>query len=236
MVLPMRTRRRVRTIGLMHDTIAPASHRRRTTLTTASLVAGPLLMSIGDLIHPSESNDPADQATVLVDGATRWYGAHLLLLVGAAVFVPGVLALSELAAERKPANGDTVRVLLLVGLSAFWAIFASEMLVGRYAADGASASATADLLRTLQSGPVLGVLGVLGSAFFVGVGAFAIPFIRDGGPWRAPSLLVAIGALLVLVEIISAQVVFSQVGNVMMAVAGSTFAWRLRSRPQLVTA
>jgi hypothetical protein len=220
----------------MHDTIAPASHRRRTTLTTASLVAGPLLMSIGDLIHPSESNDPADQATVLVDGATRWYGAHLLLLVGAAVFVPGVLALSELAAERKPANGDTVRVLLLVGLSAFWAIFASEMLVGRYAADGASASATADLLRTLQSGPVLGVLGVLGSAFFVGVGAFAIPFIREGGPWRAPSLLFALGALLVLVEIISAQVVFSQVGNVVMAVASSTVAWRLRSRPQLVAA
>ena len=181
MVLPMRTRRHVRTIGLMHDAIAPASHRLRATLATASLVAGPLLMSIGDLIHPSESNDPADQATVLVDGATRWYGAHLLLLVGAAIFVPGVLALSQLAAERRPANGDTVRVLLLVGLSAFSAIFASEMLVGRYAADGASASATADLLRTLQSGPVLGVLGVLGSAFFVGVAAFSIPFIRDGG-------------------------------------------------------
>ncbi len=49
----------------MHDTIAPESHRSRATLATASLVAGPLLMSIGDLIHPSESNDPADQATVL---------------------------------------------------------------------------------------------------------------------------------------------------------------------------
>ncbi len=134
--------------------------------------------------------------------------------MGAAVFVPGVLALSQLAAARRPANGDAVRVLLLIGLSAFSAIFASEMLVGRYTADGASASATAELLRTLQSGPVLGVLGVLGSAFFVGVAAFAIPFIREGGPWRAPSLLFALGALLVLVEIISAQVVFSQVGNV----------------------
>jgi hypothetical protein len=193
-------------------------------------------MSIGDLIHPSESNDPADQATVLVNGASRWYGAHLLLFVGAAVFVPGVLALSQLAAARRPANGDAVRVLLLIGLSAFSAIFASEMLVGRYVADGASTSATADLLRTLQSGPVLGVLGGLGSAFFVGVAVFAIPFIRERGPWRAPSLLFALGALLVLVEIISAQVVFSQVGNVMMAVASSTVAWRLRSRPNLAAA
>jgi hypothetical protein len=232
MVLPMRARRRVRTIRLMHDTIAPASHRSRATLTTASLVAGPLLMSIGDLIHPSESNDPADQAAILVDGASRWYGAHLLLLVGAAVFVPGVLALSQLATARRPANGDVVRVLLLIGLSAFWAIFACEMLVGRYAADGASESVTGDLLRTLQSGPVLGVLGVVGSAFFMGVAAFAIPFIREGGEWRVPSLLFALGALLVLVEIISAQVVFSQVGNVMMAVASWTVAWRLRSRPQ----
>lgn len=219
----------------MHETIAPASNRRRATLATASLVAGPLLMSIGDLIHPSESNDPADQAAVLVDGASRWYGAHLLLFVGAAVFVPGVLALSRLA-ERRRANGDAVRVLLLIGLSAFAAIFAGEMLVGRYASDAASASATAELLRTLQSGPVLGVLGVFGSAFFVGVAVFAIPFIREGGPWRAPSLLFALGALLVLVEIISAQVVFSQVGNVMMAVASWTVAWRLRSRQELAAA
>jgi hypothetical protein len=193
-------------------------------------------MSIGDLIHPSESNDPADQATILVNGASRWYGAHLLLFVGAAVFVPGVLALSQLAAARRPATGDAVRVLLLIGLSAFSAIFAGEMLVGRYTADGASTSATADLLRTLQSGPVLGVLGGLASAFFVGVAAFAIPFIREGGPWRAPSLLFALGALLVLVEIISAQVVFSQAGNVMMAVASSTVAWRLRSRPNRAAA
>lgn len=232
MVLPMRHAPRVRTVEPVHDTIAPASHRSRATLATASLVAGPLLMSIGDLIHPSESNDPVDQATVLVDGATRWYGAHLLLLVGAAVFIPGILALSQIAAARKPANGDAVRVLLLVGLSAFSAIFASEMLVGRYAAQGASASATADLLRTLQSAPVLGVLGVLGSAFFVGVAAFAIPFIREGGPWRAPSLLFALGSLLVLAEIISAQVVFSQVGNVTMAVASTTVAWRLRASAQ----
>ena len=214
----------------MLDTIAPASHRTRSAIATASLVAGPLLMSIGDLMHPSESNDPTDQATVVIDSASRWYGAHLLLLVGAAVFVPGVLALSRLAAARRPANGDVVRVLLLVGLSAFSAIFAIEMLIGRSAADGASASATADLLRTLQSGLVLGVLGVLGSAFFVGVAVFAIPFIREGGPWRAPSLLLALGALLILIEIVSAQVVFSKVGNLMNAVASSSFAWRLRSR------
>lgn len=213
----------------MHDTIAPAGHRSRLSLVTASLVAGPLLMSIGDLIHPSESNDPAEQATVLVDDAARWYGAHLLLFVGAAVFIPGVLAVSELAAARSQTNGAAVRILLLIGLSSFSAIFACEMLVGRYAADGASASATADLLRTLQSGPVLGVIGILGSAFFVGVAAFSIPFIREGGPWRTPSLLFALGALLVLIEILSAQVVFSQAGNVTMAIASWTVAWRLRS-------
>jgi hypothetical protein len=220
----------------MRESIEAAPRRRPSNLATISLVVGPLLMSVGDLVHPRESNDPAEQAAVLVDAASRWYSAHLLLFVGAAVFVPGVLELSRLAATRRPGTGSAVRVLLLVGLSAFAAIFASEMLVGRYAADGADASVTADLLRALQSGPVLGVLGLLGSAFFAGIAAFTIPFIREAGRWRAPSVLLALGAVLVLVEIISAQVIFSQAGNVVLAAASWTIAWRLRSGPVPVRA
>jgi hypothetical protein len=225
-VLPMRARRRVRTVAPMHEAMTPSS-RRGTRIAAASLIVGPLLMSVGDLMHPSEDMDPSAQATILIEDAARWYGAHLLLLLGAAVLVPGILALTAIAAERRPSHGGAERILLVVGLAALSAIFACEMLVGRYASDGASVAATADLLRTLQSPAVLGILGGLGSAFFVGVAAFTVPLIRGGAPWRAPAVVFALGALLVLVEIVSAQVVFSQVGNILMAVASATFAFRL---------
>jgi hypothetical protein len=186
-----------------------------------------MLMAVGDLMHPREDMDPSAQATILIDDAARWYEAHLLLLLGAAALVPGILALTAIAAEHRPTRGGAERVLLVVGLAAFSGIFACEMLVGRYSSDGATAAATAELLRTFQSPAVLGILGGLGSAFFVGVGAFTLPLIRAGAPWRAPAVLFALGSSLVLVEIVSSQVVFSQIGNILMAVASATFAWLL---------
>jgi hypothetical protein len=70
--------------------------------------------------------------------------------------------------------------------------------------------------------------GAFSQAFdHVGVAAFTVPLIRGGAPWRGPAVVFALGALLVLVEIVSAQVVFSQVGNILIAIASATFAWRL---------
>ena len=105
----------------------------------ASLVLGPLLMSAGDLIHPQEDADAAEQAAVIVEHASRWYAAHLLLFIGLLVLIPGILALTGLTAERKPAVGYTARVLVLVGVAAFCAVFVAEMLIGRYVSDGADA-------------------------------------------------------------------------------------------------
>ena len=47
----------------------------RTLISAASLVAGPLIMSIGDLLHPEERMAPAEQMAILVEDASRWYTA-----------------------------------------------------------------------------------------------------------------------------------------------------------------
>src|SRR5215212_1626539 len=104
----------------------------RTVIGAASLIVGPTLMSVGDLMHPHESWDAAAQVAMIAESASRWYIAHLLLFVGILVFVPGILALSDVTAKRSPAIGYAARVLLLASVGALSAVFACEMLLGRF--------------------------------------------------------------------------------------------------------
>jgi hypothetical protein len=57
----------------------------------ASLAVGPLVMAVGDLLHPKETADISGQATIVAAQATRWYLAHPLLFGGLVLFVQGLL-------------------------------------------------------------------------------------------------------------------------------------------------
>ena len=199
-----------------------SSPRFRTKIEAASLVIAPLLMSIGDLMHPHESWDTRAQVAMIVAAPTRWYTAHLLLLVGMLLLVPGILLLSRTVAQRRSSLGYACRVLLLVSVGALSALFALEMLLGVFigAADQGAAVALLDMFNSR----VLVVLlpGLI--AFFVGTGLFVRVLASSPGPLRGPALCFGLGALFILGEIISAQVLLSQIGNVLMFVAGVGFA------------
>jgi len=212
-------------------TIPHALRDYRTLVAAASLVAGPLLMTIGDLLHPEERMAPVEQIAILVDDASRWYLAHLLLFAGMMVFIPGLLALAALTAARQPAVGYMARILMLVGVAAFTSVFVGEMLVGRFVLDGADSAAAAALLGSMFSGPILAAVGPAMLAFFVGTVAFAVPLMRIGGTLRWAAALILVGTLFILAEILSAQVLLSQIGNVL-ALCGSTMAAWLILRGQ----
>jgi len=212
-------------------TIPHALRDYRTLVAAASLVAGPLLMTIGDLLHPEERMAPVEQIAILVDDASRWYLAHLLLFAGMMVFIPGLLALAALTAARQPAVGYVARILMLVGVAAFASVFVGEMLVGRFVLDGADPAAAAALLGSMFSGPILAAVGPAMLAFFVGTVAFAVPLMRIGGTLRWAAALILVGTLFILAEILSAQVLLSQIGNVL-ALCGSTMAAWLILRGQ----
>lgn len=53
----------------MAITSAPRDHR--TVIAAASLIVGPLLMAIGDLLHPEERMAPAKQIPVRFSAARR---------------------------------------------------------------------------------------------------------------------------------------------------------------------
>jgi hypothetical protein len=197
----------------------------RTLVAAASLFTGPLLMSIGDLLYPKERMDPSEQVAILVGQVSRWYTAHLLLFIGMMLFIPGLLALSALTGARRPGLGYAARILILVGTAAISSIFVAEMLVGRFVLDGADPAVATDLLESMFSGPMMAAVGPAMLAFFVGTAIFAIPLIRAGGGlcWAAGAIL--IGVLLILAEILSAQVLLSQIGNVLAFLGSATAAW-----------
>jgi hypothetical protein len=199
----------------------------RTLVAAASLFTGPLLMSIGDLLHPEERMDPSEQVVILVGQASRWYTAHMLLFIGMMLFIPGLLALSAMTGARKPAAGYASRILILVGTAALSSVLVGEMLIGRYVLDGADPSAATALLESMFSEPMLAAVGPAMLAFFVGTAVFAVPLIRAGGALRWPAGAILIGVLLILTEILSAQVLLSQIGNVLAFLGSATAAWLL---------
>jgi hypothetical protein len=218
--------------------ISPATRDYRTLIAAASLIAGPLLMTIGDLFHPEERMDTAEQIAIIVDHASRWYAAHLLLFIGMLVSIPGLLALASLTAERKPAAGYAARILVLIGAAAFAAIFVGEMLIGRFVADGADTATATALLDSMFSGPIVAAVGPGALAFFAGTAVFAIPLTMAGGKLRWIAVFYSVGALLILAEILSAELILSQIGNLLIFCGGAATAWlilRGETGPQVVS-
>ena len=218
--------------------ISLARRDYQTRIAAASLVVGPLLMTIGDLFHPEERMDTAEQIAILVNHASHWYAAHLLLFIGIMLAIPGLLALASLTAARKPAAGYAARILVLIGAAAFASIFLGEMLIGRFVADGADTSTATALLESMFSGPIVAAVIPGALAFFVGTAAFAIPLVIAGGKLRWTAALYVIGALLILAEILSAQVILSQIGNFLIFCGGAATAWlilRGETGPQMAS-
>jgi hypothetical protein len=197
----------------------------QTLIGAASLAVGPLVMAVGDLLHPKETADISGQAMIVAAQATRWYLAHLLLFLGLVLFVPGLLTLAGLAAARRPRVGYAARVLVVIGLAGLSAVFVGEMVAGRLGAG--SAAAIELFLGTLFSGPIAGPMLLAALAFFVGAAVFAVPLVAEPGPLRWPAVVLLTGTLLILAEIISSQVLLSQIGNFLVWGGSAAFAWLL---------
>ena len=204
-----------------------AARRAERVTTSVSLVVGPLVMSIGDLLHPEERMLPVEQIAIVVDHASRWYTAHLLLFFGMLLFIPGFLGLTALTAMLKPVLGYAARILMMIGTAGFASIITGEMLASRLVLDGVGNAAPISLWTNLFMGPVAAAVGPALLAFFVGIMMSAIPLLRGSARLRRPLALIVIGALFVLAEILTARVVFSRIGNIVVLCGSAEMAWHI---------
>lgn len=148
-------------------------------------------------------------------------------MIGMFCYIPGLLAAAELLAQRAERSGFCARLFLPIGAAAFAAIFALEMVLGRYASDGADLKATTNLLETIQSGYMVGAVLAGGIWFVVGLGLFAGHMFAANDGLRWPAAVIALGIALIIVEIASAQVLFSQIGNILVLAGSAWIAWRI---------
>jgi hypothetical protein len=206
-------------------TALAAARRAEGVTTSVSLVVGPLLMSIGDLLHPEERMSPVEQIAIVVDHASRWYTAHLLLFFGMLLFIPGLLGLTALTAMLKPVVGYAARILMMIGTAGFASIVTGEMLASRLVLDGVETAAPISLWTNLFMGPLVTAVGPAVLAFFVGTIMSAIPLLRGSTRLRWPVTLIVIGVLSVLAEILTARVVFSRIGNIVVLCGSAAAAW-----------
>jgi hypothetical protein len=206
-------------------TALAAARKAERVTTSASLVVGPLLMSIGDLLHPEERMSPVEQIAIVVDHASRWYTAHLLLFFGILLFIPGFLGLTARSASLKPVLGYAARILVMIGTAGFASIVTGEMLASRLVLDGVGHAAPISLWTNLFMGPVAAAVGPAVLAFFIGTFTFAIPLLRGSERLRRPVALIVIGVLFVLAEILTARVMFSRIGNIVVLCGSAEAAW-----------
>jgi len=202
----------------------PRTRRYHATIGSASLILGPTLMSVGDSFHPPESWDPTIQVALIAAAPTRWYAAHLLLFIGMLLLVPGILALTAIVRDRRPAIGYAARVLMLAAVGALSAVFSFEMLLGRFVTRGVGQDIDVTLLESFMGPTVFAVLAPGLLAFFIGSWLAVIPLASRPGPLRWPAFAFGLGTILILAEIISAQVLLSQIGNVCCLIGGIGFA------------
>jgi hypothetical protein len=175
-----------------------AARRAERVTTSVSLVVGPLLMSIGDLLHPEERMSPVEQIAIVVDHASRWYTAHLLLFFGILLCIPGFLGLTALTAMLRPVLGYAARILIMIGTAGLASIVTGEMLASRLVLDGVGNAAPISLWTNLFMGPVVAAVGPALLAFFVGTLMSTIPLLRGSKRLRRPVALIVIGVLFVL--------------------------------------
>jgi hypothetical protein len=63
------------------------------------LIAAPVVLLVGALVHPTSKDDAAAHIAIVSDNADRYYAAHAILLAGLALFLPAVLGLNTGAAS-----------------------------------------------------------------------------------------------------------------------------------------
>lgn len=107
-----------------------------------ALVAAPLLFLAGGATHPDTTTDALRQAAIIRAAPSRWYIAHLLLLIGFVALVPAVFAIGRRLRDGAPGYRNAGLAIMIPG---------AMLLVGLMALDGLGlwlVSENADLVST----------------------------------------------------------------------------------------
>jgi hypothetical protein len=178
------------------------------------MVAAPLVLLGGMVVHPERSNDAREMLRVIADSPDRWYVAHLLVLVAVVLAVPAVLGLMHMLREREVGWGHVGGGLALIGLLATMGVLATDGFAAWQMAKAGDAGTYAALLERLEDSAGYFIPFVLGTfAFALGLVALCVGLYRARAVQSWMALFIAIGAILLAIGFPTASGALDIIGS-----------------------
>ena len=164
------------------------------TLAGLSLIVAPLLLLISTLIGPDLSDDGAKRLSEIADNEGRFVASRYLLLIGAWIFVPGLIGLSRVFRGPRVLLGQVGAGLVLIG----WISTISFFGLGAYEYEAARPALGRELLGRLADRvdnsavmmPMIIITFVVGIAIGSLIVAWSLWRRQLVPPWEPAALVV----------------------------------------------
>lgn len=197
------------------------SHHFRKTIAGMCMVAAPLVLLVGVVVHPETKSETGDQLAVISNHMDAWFAAHLIIAVSLVLAVPAVLGLMHMLREREVALGHVGGGLAMVGLLATSGVVAIDGFVGWQAgaASGADQGAMTALFERLNdaAGVVIPFFG-MSLAFTLGMMSLAFGLYRARAVQSWTAAMLAAGSVALAVGELAYSDVLSIVGAAVLMV------------------
>ena len=199
-------------------------HHFRKVVAGFCMMAAPLLLLVGMVIHPERRTDEAAQLAVVADNLDAWFASHMIVLAALVLAVPAVLGLMHMLREREVAWGHIGGGLAMLGLMALTALVAIEgLVVWQMATAGDSPVMTALFESFTDTAGIFIPVFVLSLAFALGMVMLAMGLYRARAVHAWMAFSAAIGAVCLaiagpaasdLLAIVGAAVLFVGLGSI----------------------
>jgi hypothetical protein len=209
------------------------AHHFRKMVAGVCMIAAPLLLLAGLVVHPEMKTDTGAQLAVIANNLDAWFVAHLLVLISLALAVPAVLGLMHMLREREVAYGHVGGGLGLVGLLAITGIVAIDGFVGWQAgaAGAGNAEMTALFERLNDTAGVYIPFLIVPFAFTLGMLVLATGLYRARAVQSWMAICLAVGALLLAVAGPTASEVLNILGGAFLFVGLASVGRMVMTEP-----
>jgi hypothetical protein len=178
--------------------LADAERFRRIT-SGVCLIAAPLALLVGTIIHPGLRLSERAQLILISQHPDRWYANHILGFISIILFIPAIFGLVRILRERETVLAHIGGTLAYLGLIAFQGVVVAYGFVAWQMASGNLTEMTALAYRLKHTAGVLIPLGAMSALLVPGLGLLAIGLIRAHAPGRWSGPLAPLGAALFLI-------------------------------------
>jgi hypothetical protein len=189
------------------------AHHFRKMVAGICMVLAPLVLLVGEIVHPEADTDEAAQLAIVADNLDQWYLAHLLMLVAIALAVPAILGLMHMLREREVAWGHMGGGLAILGLLAFTGIVMADGFVQwQAAAEGDQAQMAALFDRLNETAGVVIPFVVVAFGFMLGLACLAVGLYRARAVQSWMSAFLVIAAVLFTIAFVAASTFLGIIG------------------------